>query len=415
MKKHIYLDHAATTPTDPRVVKAMTPYWTKNFGNPSSLYHIGQQAKNTLDNSRLTVANIFHSQPEEVIFTGGGTESINLAIKGVVAASRLMPAHIITSNFEHHAVLNAVQTLKNQGHEVSLIPVDEDGLLIQEKLWSAIQDNTILISIMMANNEVGTIEPIQEIGANLEKINKIRKEKNLPHIFLHTDACQAAGAQELNVDKLHVDLMSINGSKIYGPKGVGVLYVRRGTPVKALIDGGGQEKNLRSGTENIPGIVGLATALNIAEQNREKENKRLSTLRDWLIKKLLTTIPKTLLNGHPSKRLANNINISILDIEGEAMLLYLDEIGIQASTGSACTAQDLEPSHVIRALGRPYEAAHGSLRLTLGRDTTKDDLVFLAKKLPGIVKYLRQVSPINVDMKTLHSSIKKYPREIIKL
>lgn len=415
MKKHIYLDHAATTPTDQRVVKAMAPYWTKNFGNPSALYSLGQYAKQALNNSRLAVAKIFHSQPEEIIFTGGGTESINLAIKGVVLASRLMPAHVITSNFEHHAVLNAVQTLKNQDHEVSLVPVDADGFVIQDKLWSAIQDNTVLISIMMANNEVGTIEPIQEIGARLEKINKKRKAKNLSHIYLHTDACQAAGALELNVDKLHVDLMSINGSKIYGPKGVGVLYVRRGTPVKALIDGGGQEKNLRSGTENIPGIVGLATALNIAEQNREKENKRLISLRDWLIKKLLTSIPKTLLNGHATQRLPNNINISILDIEGEAMLLYLDEIGIQASTGSACTAQDLEPSHVIRVLGRPYEAAHGSLRLTLGRGTTKEDLVFLTKKLPGIVKYLRQVSPINVDMNTLHSSIKKYPREIIKL
>jgi cysteine desulfurase len=415
MKKHIYLDHAATTPTDSRVVKAMEPYWTKEFGNPSALYSLGQHAKQALNNSRLAVAKVFHSQAEEIIFTGGGTESINLAIKGVVLASRLTPAHVITSNFEHHAVLNTVQALKNQGHEVSLIPVDADGFVIQDKLWSAIQDNTVLISIMMANNEVGTIEPIQEIGARLEKINKERKSKNLPHIFFHTDACQAAGALDLNVDKLHVDLMSINGSKIYGPKGVGVLYVRRGTPLKALVDGGGQEKNLRSGTENIPGIVGLATALNIAEQNREKENKRLIALRDWLSKKLLTSIPKTLLNGHTSKRLPNNINISILDIEGEAMLLYLDEIGIQVSTGSACTAQDLEPSHVIRALGRPYEAAHGSLRLTLGRETRKEDLVFLSKKLPGIVKYLRQVSPINVDMSTLHSSIKKYPREIIKL
>lgn len=415
MKKHIYLDHAATTPTDPRVVKAMAPYWTKNFANPSSLYYIGQRAKNTLDNARIAVAKIFNSQPEEVIFTGGGTESINLAIKGAVIASRLTPAHVITSNFEHHAVLNAVYALKNQGHEVSLIPVDAEGFVMQDKLWSEIQDNTVLISIMMANNEVGTIEPIQEIGAHLEKLNKERKAKNLPHIFFHTDACQAAGALELNVDKLHVDLLSINGSKIYGPKGVGALYIRRGTALKALVDGGGQEKNLRSGTENIPGIVGLATALNIAEQNREKENKRLITLRDWTIKKLLTTIPKTLLNGHASQRLPNNINISILDIEGEAMLLYLDEIGIQASTGSACTAQDLEPSHVIRALGRPYEAAHGSLRLTLGHSTTKEDLVFLSKKLPGIVKYLRQVSPINVDMNTLHSSIKKYPREIIKL
>lgn len=414
MKKNIYLDHAATTPCDPRVVKAMAPYWTENFGNPSSLYAIGQKAKAALDNSRQTIAKIFACRPEEIIFTGGGTESINLAIKGLVMASRLNPAHIITSNFEHHAVLNSVEALKKWGHEVSLAPVDADGLIMLDKLFSAIKDNTILISVMMANNEVGTIEPIQEVGARLAKINQERKEKKLPHIYLHTDACQAAGALDLNVEKLHIDLLTINASKIYGPKGVGVLYVKRGTPLQAIIDGGGQEKNLRSGTENIPGIVGLATALELAQADREKENKRLIELRDWLIKEILK-IPKTLLNGHPEKRLPNNINISILDIEGEAMLLYLDEIGIQASTGSACTAQDLEPSHVIRALGRPYEAAHGSLRLTLGRSSKKSDLEYLLSKLPGIVDHLRHASPVNVNMETLHSSIKKYPREIINL
>ncbi len=414
MKQNIYLDHAATTPCDPRVVKAMAPYWTENFGNPSSLYAMGQKAKAALDNSRQTIAKIFACRPEEIIFTGGGTESINLAIKGLVMASRLNPAHIITSNFEHHAVLNSVEALKKWGHEVSLAPVDADGLIMLDKLFSAIKDNTILISVMMANNEVGTIEPIQEMGARLTKINQERKEKKLPHIYLHTDACQAAGALDLNVEKLHVDLLTINASKIYGPKGVGVLYVKRGTPLKALVDGGGQENNLRSGTENVPGIIGLATALELAQADREKENKRLIELRDWLIKEMLK-IPKTLLNGHPEKRLPNNINISILDIEGEAMLLYLDEIGIQASTGSACTAQDLEPSHVIRALGRPYEAAHGSLRLTLGRSTKKSDLEYLLSKLPGIVEHLRHASPVNVNMETLHSSIKKYPREIINL
>lgn len=414
MKQNIYLDHAATTPCDPKVVKAMASYWTENFGNPSSLYAMGQKAKAALDNSRQTIAKIFACRPEEIIFTGGGTESINLAIKGLVMASRLNPAHIITSNFEHHAVLNSVEALKKWGHEVSLAPVDADGLIMLDKLFSAIKDNTILISVMMANNEVGTIEPIQEMGARLTKINQERKEKKLPHIYLHTDACQAAGALDLNVEKLHVDLLTINASKIYGPKGVGVLYVKRGTPLKALVDGGGQENNLRSGTENVPGIIGLATALELAQADREKENKRLIELRDWLIKELLK-IPKTLLNGHPEKRLPNNINISILDIEGEAMLLYLDEIGIQASTGSACTAQDLEPSHVIRALGRPYEAAHGSLRLTLGRSTKKSDLEYLLSKLPGIVDHLRHASPVNVNMETLHSSIKKYPREIINL
>lgn len=414
MKKNIYLDHAATTPCDPQVVKAMAPYWTENFGNPSSLYAVGQKAKHALDHARQTVAKIFNCQNSEIIFTGGGTESINLAIKGVVMASRLNPAHIITSNFEHHAVLNSVEALKKWGHEVSLVPVDADGLIILDKLWSAIKDNTVLISLMTANNEVGTIQAIQEIGAKLNKINQERKEKKLPPIYFHTDACQAAGALDLNVEKLHVDLMTINGSKIYGPKGVGVLYAKRGTPIKALVDGGGQENNLRSGTENVPGIIGLATALELVQADREKENKRLINLRDWLIKEMLK-MPKTILNGHPEKRLPNNINISILDIEGEAMLLYLDEIGVQASTGSACTAQDLEPSHVIRALGRPYEAAHGSLRLTLGRSSKKSDLEYLVSRLPGIVEHLRHASPVNVNMETLHSSIAKYPREIINL
>ncbi len=264
---------------------------------------------------------------------------------------------------------------------------------------------------MIANNEIGVIQDIQKFGNLITKINKTRKNK----IYFHTDACQAAGTLDLDVAKLHIDLMTINGSKIYGPKGVGVLYIKKGTPLTALIDGGGQEKNLNSGTENVPCIVGLATALKLAYQNKEKNNKKLTKLRDWLISEILTKIPKTRLNGHATNRLPNNINISILDVEGEAMLLYLDEVGIQASTGSACTSTTLDPSHVIRALGCPYEVAHGSMRFSLGKDTSKADLEYLMEKLPMIVEKLRKASPVNVDMDDIAKSVKLAPREIIKL
>ncbi len=322
---------------------------------------------------------------------------------------------MIISAIEHHAVIHAAQSLKKEGVEISVIPVDSNGLIIMESLQAAIKPNTALISIMLANNEIGTIEPIQKIGAWLAKLNQTRLKKQLPKIYLHTDACQAAGACDLNVQKLHVDLLTLNGSKIYGPKGIGILYVRRSTPLIAIIDGGGQEKNLRSGTENIPAIIGLATALKIIQKNRPKENARLIKMRDWLTQEILTKIPKTILNGHPTHRLPNNINISILDIEGEALILYLDAVGIQASTGSACTSSTLEPSHVIRALGRPYEAAHGSLRLTLGKSTTLKDLKYLMAKLSSIVKNLRQASPVTVDMAKLEKSIKNAPKKIINL
>ncbi len=416
-KKYIYLDHAATTPTDSKVVQAMEPYWYQNFGNPSSLYALGQRANKSLELARQDIAKILKSQSEEIIFTGGGTESINLALKGLIHALRpqVPQAHLIVSAIEHHAVLHAAQSLRKEGTEVSIAPVDADGLIIMAQLAAAIKPNTVLISIMLANNEVGTIEPIQKIGVWLAKLNQTRLSKHLPKIYLHTDACQAAGALDLDVQKLHVDLLTLNGSKIYGPKGIGVLYVRRATPLIPIIDGGGKEKNLRSGTENMPAIIGLAAALKIAQKNRLKENARLTKLRDWLIKNILQTIPKTILNGHASYRLPNNVNISILDMEGEALLLYLDDVGIQASTGSACTSATLEPSHVIRALGRPYEAAHGSLRLTLGKSTTLKNLKYLMTKLPGIVKYLRQASPVIVDMVELNQSIKDAPKKIIDL
>jgi cysteine desulfurase len=410
MPKNIYLDYAATTPVDERVVAAMEPYWTKEFGNPSSLYKLGQRAKHAIDNSRQTVADFFNCQPEEILFTAGGTASINLALKGLLGSYK-EPMHIIISAIEHHAVLHTAEKLKKLGHEISVLPIDKDGLVNIKDLEAAIQDNTVLVSIMTANNEIGVVQDIQKLGNLIEKINKSRKNK----IYFHTDACQAAGALDLNIQKLHVDLMTINGSKIYGPKGVGVLYIKKSTPLTALIDGGGQEKNLYSGTENVPSIVGLATALKLAYQDKEKNNKQLTKLRDWLIAEILNKIPKTRLNGHATKRLPNNVNISILDVEGEAMLLYLDEVGIQASTGSACTSTTLDPSHVIRALGCPYEVAHGSMRFSLGKDTTKQDLEYLMSQLPKIVAKLRKASPVNINMADIDKSVKLAARKIIKL
>jgi cysteine desulfurase len=305
--------------------------------------------------------------------------------------------------------------MNNLGHELSILPVDADGLVNVKDLASAIQDNTALVTIMMANNEIGTIEPIAELGAYIQKLNKEREAKGLNKIYFHTDACQAAGLIDIDVQKLHVDLLTINGSKIYGPKGTGALFMKKGTIITPLIDGGGQEKNLRSGTENVPGIVGFATALKLVQKDKEKEAARLTKLRDYLIKEIDQKISKTILNGHPTKRLPNNVNMSIMDIEGEALLLYLDEVGVQASTGSACTSSTLEPSHVIRALGCPYEVAHGSLRFTLGKHTTKADLDYLLSKLPKIVETLRLVSPVVVDMKEVKSAIISAERKVIKL
>lgn len=389
-KKIIYLDHAATTPMDQRVLKAMQPYFCDNFGNPSSLYKSGLKAQNALMAARQSIAKVLGCLPEELIFTAGGTESDNLAILGIARAwvhSGKKPGHIITSAIEHHAVLRACEYLeKYEGWKITKVPVDRDGLVDPTKVAKAITKDTVLVSIMYANNEIGTVQPIREI-------NEVCK-----NIYFHTDACQAAGFLDLDVKKLGVDLMTINGSKIYGPKGVGVLYVKRGVVIEPLVYGGGQEWGLRSGTENVPGIVGLAKALELVQANRNQENARLIKLRDFLIKRILQTIPKSRLNGHPTKRLPNNINVTILDVEGEAMLLYLDEYGIEAATGSACDSSSLDPSHVIMALGLPYEFAHGSLRFTLGKSTTAKDINYVLKTLPKVVKLLRQVSPLNMAL-----------------
>lgn len=404
--REVYLDHAATTYLDQRVKEAMEPYWGTEFGNPSSLYRAGRKAKEALDNARQTVARFLNCRPEEIIFTGGGTEAINLAIFGIahfysnilknVGMSR---GHLVTSKIEHHAVLHSMQALGKEGFDVTYLDVDEYGMVKPEDVKKALRPDTILVSIMYANNEIGTIEPIAEIGKIVRQVREERKaSNNQTPIFFHTDACQAAGALDINVEKLGVDLLAINGSKIYGPKGVGCLYVRRGVRLQPLIYGGGQENNLRSGTENVPGIAGLAKALELAQAEREKENARLSELRDYLIQRILKEIPKTVLNGHAADRLPNNVNISVLDIEGEAMILYLDAKGIYISTGSACTSTTLDPSHVILALGRPYEYAHGSLRFTLGRRTTKEDLDYVMEVLPAVVEKLRVISPVRMEV-----------------
>lgn len=404
--RQVYLDHAATTYLDPRVKEAMEPYWSEEFGNPSSLYRVGRRAKDALDQARETSARILNCKPEELIFTGGGTEAINLAIFGtahfysnILKNVGISRGHIITSKIEHHAVLHSLEALGKEGFEVTYLDVDEYGLVNPEDVRKALRQDTLLVSIMYANNEIGTIEPIEEIGKVIKEVREERKAVgNTTPIFFHTDACQAAGALNLDVQKLGVDLLAFNASKIYGPKGVGCLYIRRGVRVKPLIYGGGQENNLRSGTENVPGIIGFAKALEVAHAEKERENARLIELRDYFTKRLLAEIPKVVLNGHPVKRLPNNINVSVLDIEGEAVILYLDERGIYISTGSACASTSLDPSHVILAIGKPYEYAHGSLRFTLGRQTTKEEIDYVMEVFPGVAEILRKISPVRLEI-----------------
>lgn len=384
--RHVYLDHAATTPMDTEVFEKMKPFFKDIYGNPSSIYQKGQEARYEMDKARMSIAEILGCSPEEIIFTSGGTESDNLAIFGIAHANKNKGKHIITSSIEHHAVLHACEELETEGFEVTYIPVDKDGIVDPENVKAAIREDTILVSIMFANNEIGTIQPIAKIGRTCKK-------KGIP---FHTDACQAAGSYDLNVDKLHLDLMTINGSKIYGPKGTGVLYLRSGTKIKPMMYGGEQEKRLRPGTENVAGIVGLAEALRLAHVNMEDENKRLIALRDRLIKGIMDKIPKVRLNGHPEKRLPNNANLTISDIEGEALLLRLDMVGVAASSGSACTSGSLDPSHVIIALGLPYEMAHGSIRFSLGKSTTEKDIDYVISVLPKIVEDLRAISPVRL-------------------
>lgn len=367
----------------------MEPFWIKEFGNPSSLYLEARTAKKAIETARSKIAELINAKPEEIIFTAGGTESDNLAIFGVVnglgkLASLKTGGHIITTKFEHHAVLNTCKSLEEHGFKVTYLDVGKEGIVNPNDVKKNLRDETILVSIMFANNEIGTIQPIAEIS-------KIVHEKN---VLFHTDACQAAGYLDLDVKKLGVDLMTVNGSKIYGPKGIGFLYVRKGVKIQPILFGGEQERKMRPGTENVPAVAGLAKAFELAQKDKKKESRRITVLRDYFIKRLVTEIPKTFLNGHPSQRLPNNINISVLGVEGESVVLYLDEAGIACSTGSACTSASLEPSHVIMALGKPYEYGHGSLRFTLGRRNTKKDIDYVLKVLPPIIKKLRSISAV---------------------
>lgn len=378
----VYMDHSATTATDPAVIEAMLPYFSEKYGNPSSIYTIGRQARKAVEESRQKVANLIGAKKEEIIFTGSGTESDNLAIKGSVLKNREKGDHIITSSIEHHAVLHTCKYLEKNGFKVTYIPVSKEGIVNPEDVEKAITAKTILITIMHANNEIGTIQPIEEIG-------KIAKEKD---IKFHTDAVQTAGKIPVNVDTLGVSMLSISAHKIYGPKGVGALYVRKGTSVEPQLHGGGHERNIRSSTENVPGIVGFGKACELAMEHLPEEAK-ISALRDSLISGVLT-IKDSYLNGHPTKRLPNNANFRFSYIEGESLILNLDMKGVAASTGSACSSTSLEPSHVLMAIGLRAEEAHGSLRLTLGRENTQEDIDYVISVLPDIVNKLRIISPL---------------------
>lgn len=381
----IYLDHAATTAVDPRVVEAMLPYFSQHYGNASSIYALGREAHKALDEAREKIAAILGCRPTELIFTSGGSESDNLAIKGVAQASQKKGNHIITSAIEHHAVLHTCQYLEKFGFEVTYLPVDRYGRVNPADVERAITDNTLLVSIMYANNEVGTIEPIREIA-------RLCRARRVP---FHTDAVQAGGALDLDVNRLGVDLLSLSAHKFYGPKGVGVLYVRQGTRILPQLQGGSQERNRRAGTENVPGIVGMAEALRLAYANLEQHNAHLCGLRDQLIERLLK-LPGAHLTGHPTERLPNNASFCFEGIEGESVLLNLDMLGIAASSGSACTSASLDPSHVLVAMGIPVELAHGSLRLTLGKENTQEDIDAICAALPGILEQLRALSPLSV-------------------
>lgn len=397
MNRQVYLDHAATTPIDPRVKEVMLPYLTEKFGNPSSFHSLGKVVKDDLDSARSHLASLLSVRADEIIFTSGGTESDNLAVLGYARANQKQGKHLITSTIEHHAVLEAMIHLeKKEGFEVTYLTPDREGIITVAQVMAALREDTILVSLMYANNEIGTIEPVSEIG---NAIAKYRKEKGRAWPVFHTDACQATGFLDLNIEKLHVDMLTLNGSKMYGPKGIGLLYLKRGIKLQPLQFGGSQERAIRPGTEDVAGIIGMAKALELIQADREKETQRLIPLRDKLIEGIRLRIPKIRLNGHPIQRLPNNVNISFMDMEGEALILYLDAAGIYASTGSACTSASLDPSHVILALGMPYEVAHGSIRFTLGHSTTEEDIEYVLETLPPLVAKLRALSPVRVDEK----------------
>ena len=384
MTRRIYMDYAATTPVKQEVVDAMLPYFTETFGNASSPHGFGRDAKKILISARETVAKTLNASPDEVYFTAGGTESDNWALKGVLKSVKPKGNHIITSAIEHHAILHTAESLEKEGYKLTVLPVDSDGLISLEDLKAAITDQTALISIMFINNEIGTMQPIKEIG-------EIAKAHN---IYFHTDAVQAYGNVKIDVDEMHIDMLSMSSHKIYGPKGVGALYVRKGTLLASFVEGGAQEKKKRGGTENIPGIVGFAKAAELAHENLEDHIQKLTRLRDRLIDGLLTKIDYSRLNGHRTLRHPGNVNISFEFIEGEALLLMLDHKGVAGSSGSACTSGSLDPSHVLMGIGLTHEVAHGSLRLSLGDFTTEEDVDYAIEALIPIVQRLREMSPL---------------------
>jgi cysteine desulfurase len=379
----IYFDNAATTPVLPEVLAAMKPYLSEEYGNPSSIYDLGQFAKQAINKAREQVAEVLNADSEEIFFTGSGTEADNWALKGIAFANRLVGRHIITTSIEHHAVLNSAEFLKKQGFKVTYLSVLKNGLVKISDLKKAIRKDTILISVMFANNEIGTIEPIAEIG-------KIARQKG---IYFHTDAVQAIGHIPIDVKKMNVDLLSLSAHKFRGPKGVGCLYIRRGVRIEPFIHGGGQEGKMRAGTENTAGIVGLGKAIELAEKNMKKNNQRARELRDRALKGILAKVPEVIINGDLVKRLPGNLNVSFRYIEGESILLMLNRFGIAASTGSACASRSLEPSHVLLSLGLSHADSHGSLRLSFGEQNTKKEVDYFLKVLPGIVEKLRKMSP----------------------
>ena len=378
----IYLDNAATTAVRPEVLDTMLPWFTQHYGNPSSIHSAGREAKIAVENARKQVAAAIGAQPQEIYFTGGGSESDNWAIRGL--ADKAMGKHIITSAVEHHAVLHTCEYMEKNGYDVTYLPVDEFGRVSPQAVKDAIREDTILITIMMANNEIGTIEPIAEIGA-------IAKEAKIP---FHTDAVQAVGAIPVDVNALQVDMLSMSAHKFNGPKGVGALYIRKGVRISPFIFGGAQEHKMRAGTENLAAIVGMGKAVELAVSELDAHAAHLSKLRDKLITGILDVVPDVRLNGHPTDRLPNNFNMCFRYIEGESLLMRLDLAGVEGSSGSACTSGSLDPSHVLLAIGLPHEIAHGSLRLTLGLDTTEEDINYVLETLPGIVQTLRDMSPL---------------------
>lgn len=382
--KRVYLDCAATTPMRDEVLEAMLPYFKAKFGNPSSIHWFGQDARGAIEEARERVAALIGGRCEEIVFTSGGTEADNFAVKGIAYANERKGNHIITSSIEHHAVLESCQFLEKRGSTVTYLPVDKYGMVYPEAVRAAITEKTVLITVMHASNEVGTIQPIAEIG-------KIARERGIP---FHTDAVQTAGHIPVNVDELGVDLMSLSGHKLYGPKGIGALYIRKGTKLVSFIHGGEQERRRRASTENVPGIVGFGRAAELALSELGREVERLTSLRTQLIEGLFERIDRLSLNGHPTKRLPNNVNIGVEFIEGESILVNLDLESIAASTGSACSSSSLEPSHVLLALGLPHEIAHGSLRFSMGLYTTEGDIGRVLEVLPPIVARLRAMSPL---------------------